>query len=278
MKCTLIIYVKNGGGVAPLLFESLGQQTEQDFEVIVAEDGADKNLSSYIRSISENMPFEINHISHSDTNYKRESILNRAIMEAKSEYLIFLESDVVLHHKYISEHLRLSSIRKVVAARTIEIEEELFKSITSQHISSKKIDRYIKSRLLFSMIKGRTKPSIEMFRITNGFMRHFFLDDYWQGLSSDNFSLYRDDIIAVNGFDERFDDICEESDFDLELRLMRLGVVVKEERCIATMYKLKQSGKNRTSSVSSHIFKENSEGEVVSTPYGIVKGEESIKQ
>ena len=119
------------------------------------------------------------------------------------------------------------------------------------------------------------KPSNfkETSRLTNGFLRHLFLNDVWEGLSSSNFSLHKEDIISVNGFDERFDVASEESDFDLELRLLQGGVFTKQERRMATLYEINNEFPRETSELSSQILEESSSENSSWTQFGIIKGE-----
>lgn len=278
MKATIIVYIKNEISTLPLLFEALKQQTEKDFEVIFVQDGNDENIIKLINKAKEEFPYNIKHLYHNELSYKREAMLNRAVVEAESDYLIFIEEASIPHHKFVAEHLRMSQYGKVVAARILPLTDELSSQITPQLISSRKIHAYLSKKLLRNIIKGKFKNSSEMFRLTNGFLRHFILDDVWQGLISANFSIHKDDIISVNGFDERFDMKSEESDFELELRLMQQGVFTKEERHIATLYKMAAKQSVETSSVAASILTENSEKNISWTPYGIKKEDASTSE
>lgn len=269
MKASLIVYIKNNAKTLPLLVEALKQQTEKDFEVIFAQDGCNEQVIKILREIEEEQTLSITHLFHEEESYKREAMLNRAIVEAKSDYLIFIEEGAIPHHKFIEEHIRLSRYGKVVAAKTVELSNELFSDVTLQMVSSKRVHTY----MLGKAIRGKVKNSTELFRITNGFMRHFMLSDVWQGLSSANFSLYKEDILSVNGFDERFDVKSEESDFDLEVRLMQQGVFTKEERQIATLYKISSINPIKTSPIATSILEELNVKNQSWTPYGIEKRE-----
>lgn len=269
MKASLIVYIKHDAKSMPLLVEALKQQTEQDFEVIFAQDGCDENVTKILRETEKQQTLLMTHLFSKEKDYKREVMLNKAIVEAKSDYLIFIEEGSIPHPKFIEEHIRLSKYGKVVAARTATLSNELFSEVTQDMLSSRKMHLY----MLGKAVRGKVKKSSELFRITNGFLRHFILSDVWQGLSSDNFSLYKEDILSVNGFDERFDAKTEESDFDLELRLMRQGIFTKEERQIATLYKISSVEPLKTTPVATSILEESNTKNLSWTPYGIEKRE-----
>lgn len=275
MKVSLIIYIKNNVATLPLLFEALNQQSEKDFEVIFAHDGYDKEIETTIEGVKSSISFPVKYLSHNEGVYKREAMLNSAITEAKSDYIIFIGSGCIPHYKFVEEHIRLSSYGKVVAARKISLSKELSMLITPQMVASKKLHTYI-LRKLYSGVDAESR--CEVFRLTNGFLRHFILDDVWQGLFSDNFSLYKEDILSVNGFDERFEVKSDESDFELELRLMQKGVFTKEERRMATLYELWSEKQEKISPLSASILSETNDKNLSWTQYGIEKGEEPVEE
>ena len=147
MKASLIIYIKNNVTILPLLFEALNQQSEKDFEVIFAHDGCDKEIESAVDEIKNRASFHVTYLSHNEGVYKREVMLNYAIKEAKSDYLIFIGNGTIPHYKFVAEHIRLSAYGKVVAARKISLTKEFYMQITSQLIASKKLHTYMLRKL-----------------------------------------------------------------------------------------------------------------------------------
>ena len=278
MKCSLIIALEDNKLNLLLLAEALKMQTEKSFEVIFAHDGYDKEFEAELEAMKTSLPYSITYLSHNESSYKREMMLNRAIEASQSDYLIFIEGGVIPHADFIKDHLRLSAYGKVVAAGKIVLANEISEAITEQMIISRKLHSYVKKSLLRQSLKGKARGFNETFRLTNGFLRHLLLDDVWEGLSSENFSLHKEDIISVNGFDERFDVKSEESDFDLELRLLQGGIFTKQERRIATLYKIGEEKPRVTSETSSQILEECSNKNYSWTPFGIIKGEKTVQE
>lgn len=278
MKCSLIIALKNNKQNLSLLAEALKIQTEKSFEVIFAHDGYDKKLELEFDNLKTSMPYCVTYLSHNEKSYKRESVLNRAVEISQSDYLIFIEEGTIPHPDFIKDHLRLSAQGKVVAARKVVIPNEITAAITEQMIISGKLHSYVVKSLLLQRFKGGVNNFEEALRLTNGFLRHLLLNDVWEGLSSENFSLHKEDIVSVNGFDERFDVASEESDFDLELRLLQAGVFTKQERRIATLYKIGEGISKVTSEISSQILEESSKENYSWTPFGIIKQEQAVQE
>ena len=52
MKATLIISVYKNTTTLKAILESLERQTEQDFEVIISEDGQDEGMAAFVASRS----------------------------------------------------------------------------------------------------------------------------------------------------------------------------------------------------------------------------------
>ena len=60
----------------------------------------------------------------------------------------------------------------------------------------------------------------------------------YRGLLGCNFSLYKQDLIAVNGFDERYEQPSVGEDSDVEFRLGLMGIRVKSMNYMAVQYHL----------------------------------------
>lgn len=273
MKCSLIISVYNDIKTLSLIFEALKVQTEKDFEVLVADDGSGKEFVDKVRELVLKAPFKATHIWHEDKGWRKEIILNRAIEASSTEYLIFIDGDCIPHKKFIAEHLRLASYGKVVAGRRVMLSQKLTDSITPELIASGKMHTYILPRILWAGLKREVRHAEEAIRLTNGFLRHFFLEERWEGLLGCNFSIYKDDLLEINGFDERFSAPSIGEDTDIEARLNRIGIYAKVERHLLTVYhkyhKLNHSGAEN----NLKFFNENNKNNTTWTPYGIVKGD-----
>ena len=91
-----------------------------------------------------------------------------------------------------------------------------------------------------------------------------------KGILGSHFSLYKEDIRLVNGFDERFLHPAVGEDTDLELRLRRIGVKVRSLKHIAIHYHLHYKMLPRKDN-NLRIMEDNTRRGVTFTPYGIYK-------
>ena len=67
--------------------------------------GLDAEVVKEIESIASNYSFRIKHTWHPDKGFRKNKILNQAILASESDYLIFIDSDCVPHSKFVEEHL-----------------------------------------------------------------------------------------------------------------------------------------------------------------------------
>lgn len=222
MKCSLIISVYNDIETLILILEALKVQTEKQFEVIIADDGSNENFVKKLNEIKPFFPYKIIHLWHEDLGWRKEVILNKAIVASNSEYLIFIDGDCIPHHQFIEEHLSFAKKGKVVAGRRVMLTEELTKSITKEMISSRKIHRFVAIRVLLSSFFGKVRHAEESIRITNKWLRKIFLKERFHDLLGCNFSIYKQDMLKINGFDERFSYPGIGEDTDVEARFWNL--------------------------------------------------------
>jgi glycosyltransferase involved in cell wall biosynthesis len=62
--------------------ESLGTQTDLDFEIIIADDGSTLETKNLIEAIQPTFPVKIIHLWQEDQGFRKARILNQAIKEA----------------------------------------------------------------------------------------------------------------------------------------------------------------------------------------------------
>lgn len=98
MKYSIIVPVFNRPDEVDELLDSLTQQNENDFEVIVVEDGS----SIPCKDVCEKYKDKLNIHYFTKENSGPGQSRNYGVERAKGEYIIILDSDVVLPPEYIS--------------------------------------------------------------------------------------------------------------------------------------------------------------------------------
>ncbi len=98
MKYSIIVPVYNRPDEVDELLDSLTRQTEKDFEVIIVEDGSQKDC----RSVVEKYCDRLNVAYFAKPNSGPGQSRNYGAERAKGEYLLILDSDVVLPEGYLA--------------------------------------------------------------------------------------------------------------------------------------------------------------------------------
>ncbi len=97
-RYSLIIPVYNRPEEIAELLESISVQTFSSFEVIIIEDGSDKTCESVVAQYQNKLEIQYIKVPNGGPSQAR----NKGSRLAKGEYLIILDSDVVLPNDYLS--------------------------------------------------------------------------------------------------------------------------------------------------------------------------------
>ena len=97
MKYSIIVPVFNRPDEVDELLESLSNQTLKDFEVIIVEDGSTRNCKDVCDKYADILALHYYAKENSGPGQSR----NYGAERASGDYLLILDSDVVLHEGYI---------------------------------------------------------------------------------------------------------------------------------------------------------------------------------
>jgi glycosyltransferase involved in cell wall biosynthesis len=115
MDATIIISFYNKIDWLKLVLAGLKRQSNQNFEVIISDDGSKPEVVQEIKRISSSYPFPVRHNWHEDNGWQKNIILNKSVVEAKSEYLIFIDGDCIPHRHFVREHLNHKTHNTILA-------------------------------------------------------------------------------------------------------------------------------------------------------------------
>lgn len=234
-KASVIISIYGNTEFLQPVLDSLKLQTEKNFEIVISEDARHAHMKEFI----DNYPFEndCQHLTHDDIGWRKNRALNNAIKAAKSDWLIFIDGDCVLHSRFIEMHLRYADSRFVLAGKRVKLDETT-SSLLIQDISNlDQIQRVLISRLIRG--KGKMRFIEEGIFIPPdsllGFIPRIRRLNHLKGC---NMSFSRKAIEAINGFDEDYVLPAIGEDTDLSWRFEAAGFRHKSLRNLAVQYHL----------------------------------------
>src|SRR5690606_1708918 len=106
MKVSVIISTYNAPAWLEKVLWAYCFQDYNNFEIIVADDGSGIETKQLIERFRKDTSLTIKHVWHEDRGYRRQTILNKAIKESDSEYLIFTDGDCIPRKDFIATHIK----------------------------------------------------------------------------------------------------------------------------------------------------------------------------
>jgi glycosyltransferase involved in cell wall biosynthesis len=271
-QISLIISVYNRIDFLKMIFAALESQTFKQFEVVIADDGSGADFVHELNSVVTNVTFSVKHIWHEDIGWRKNTILNKAVIVAEGEYLIFIDGDCIPHPYFIQEHFENRKRNQVICGRRVTLTEKISTSLNINKIKNNNFYVSLYFPLLLESLRGKETHIKQMFRLRNKMCRSLFIKDKIKGFWGCNFSLFKDDLMSVNGFDERYIHPSMGEDTDLDYRLRNNGIFPYSKKFLATIYHIYHTHKvENIHEMNYKLFEENLKGKVSYTPFGILK-------
>jgi len=194
---SLIIAVYERAAVLDLVLASLTGQSHRDFEVVIADDGSGPEIGRVIDRYQGEFEYPIVRVWHEDDGFRKTMVVNRAVLGATSDFLVFIDGDCILHRRFLERHYRRRRRGWVLSGRRVMMDRELSQRVTVSDVHSRKIER--PSFWLGHCGRNDCKHG---FYVPFMFFPRSRLRENYEILGS-NFSVHRDDFYRVNGYDER---------------------------------------------------------------------------
>ena len=233
---SVIIAFYNRPDVLDLTLAGLNRQSEKNFEIIIADDGSGDKVADYILRLSKRSEIPMKHLWQEDRGFRKNRILNRAVVDADSEYLIFIDMDCIPHSEFVREHIRNREAGRCLTGRRVNLSAKISSRLTPARVEN----GFLETNMPFLVcdgIFGSSRDVEKGFYIRSAAIRRI-MNRRYRGLLGCNFSLYKKDLVAINGFDERYEQPSVGEDSDVEFRLGLMGIRVKSMNYMAVQYHL----------------------------------------
>jgi glycosyltransferase involved in cell wall biosynthesis len=209
MNCTLIISTFEQPVSLAKALRGVSRQMRLPDEVFVTDDGSGGETRELIERWRREAGFPVHHLWHPHDGFRKTILLNRAIAAAAGDYLVFTDGDCVPHRMFIADHERLAEEGFWVQGRRCYVKEPF---VAEFEAGATPIWRWMGTRRLAGRAKGIRLPFPLVFR-----------NRKQRGIIGCNMAFWRDDVVAVNGFDETFPGRGISPDSDLGARIYNLG-------------------------------------------------------
>lgn len=231
---SIIMTTYNAPRHLQLALAGMQVQTERNFELHIADDGSRPETAELVERFMQNAPFPVVYSWQQDLGYRKTKILNEAIRKAKADYFIFVDGDCICHRDFIANHLKYREKGFYLAGRRVDLGPEFSAKITPEMVLRGDFSRP-NLRLLFSSIRKDSEYWHRSLPIYNNVLRRALKMEKIDDMKGCNFSVDRESLFKINGFDEDYEGYARE-DTDLELRLQYLGLKIKSLKGLAIQY------------------------------------------
>lgn len=266
-EVSIIISFYNNFKFLELVLAGFERQSYKNFEILIADDGSNQEIINKLKSYISISPLHIKHIWHEDLGWRKNMILNKAVIESASDYLIFVDGDCIPHKNFVNEHFINRETNTILAGRRSNLSKYVSERLTYQNVKSGSLERkFAIIGFLFKSIIGGSHLENAIYFNNKNIRKRLNKKD--KGVLGSNFSLFKKDILDVNGFDERYVKPAVGEDTDLEYRLRNAGKKVKTVKHLAIQYHLFHKKLERDKANMEYLYQV-IENKTTYTPYGI---------
>src|SRR5882762_7451993 len=127
---SLIVSVFERPDFLERIFASLENQTHAHFEVVIADDGSGPAVGDLVQRWQGRFRFPILHAWQEHRGFRKTMIVNRAVASSSGSYLVFIDGDCILHHRFLERHHRRRRPRQALAGRRVMLDSALTARLT----------------------------------------------------------------------------------------------------------------------------------------------------
>ena len=249
MLISVVLTTYNSPRPLSASLHSFKNQTDDGFEVVVADDGSTHETRNLIESLELDVPYPFHHVRQEDGGFCVARARNLAFARTSGEYIVFVDGDCFVLPDFVAAQRQLAESGYFVSGKRSWLREDF----TRRWLDNPSHD----GRLVWfsRALRNKCTRPLEFVPRQNGNWRYRRHRD-WQGVQTCNLGVWRDDAVAVNGFDNRYQGPgLEDSDF--VVRLIRRGILRKlGDRGSPVLHLWHERRKGPPGSPNGHLFQE----------------------
>lgn len=255
IQVALLISTYNWPQALELVLISVLKQTHIPNEIVIADDGSTTETKALIDKYREKFDIPLKHVWHEDIGFRKTVILNKALIECQADYIIQIDGDIVLHTKFIEDHLRAAQQGYFVQASRAMIDPYQ----SAKMIKDKNVDISFMSPGVFNRFNALRIPLLACL---------FAFERRKYRVKGCNLAFWKKDFEAVNGYFNGFEGWGAE-DYEFGARLLHAGVKKKRIKLMAIGFHIYHEVNSRANTaVNDRIFNDTIVRKHVYTPNG----------
>jgi len=225
MKISVIMTTYNSPVWLEKVLWGYSAQQHKDFEIVIGDDGSREETREVIDRLREETGLTIKHVWHEDDGFRKCRILNKAILQAESPYLVFTDGDCIPRADFLAVHAAEAAPGHYLSGGYHKLPMSTSETISKDDILSGRCFelKWLKANGL--------KASYKNSKLTAGPIRaklYNRLTPTKCNFKGSNGSAWREDVMRINGFDERMP--WGGLDREFGVRLINAGIKPKHVR------------------------------------------------
>jgi glycosyltransferase involved in cell wall biosynthesis len=226
MRIAVIVTTYNRPDALAAVLEGFLAQSDQDFELLIADDGSKPDTAALVKQYQARAPFPVKHVWQEDAGFRAAAIRNRAIAATTADYIVLIDGDCVPPLDFVASQRALAEPGWFLAGNRLMLTAEFTRQVLHDKLP---IHMWRMRDWLPAFRRGDIERWLPLIRLMHlGFIRKL-TPQRWKGAKTCNLSAYRKDLLTVNGLDESYTGWGLE-DSDLVIRLLRAGIRHKSAR------------------------------------------------
>lgn len=199
-----------------LSLSSVVRQSHLPDEVLLADDGSGAETRAVVHAAERRLAergVPLRHLWHEDRGFRAGGIRNKALSVATSAYVVQIDGDVILHPRFIEQHVAWARPRYFLCGRRADLTPACTAEIKGSPTRRERFRARDFERMKYAFYFPPLTPL---------FLRQY-ARSHIKGVMGSNISYWLADALRVNGYDEDFEGWGKE-DNDFALRLLNSGV------------------------------------------------------
>ena len=243
IRISVIVTTYNRPDALGLVLDSLLNQNDPNYEIIVADDGSGEPTRQVVAQRQARASVRLEHVWQPDQGFRAAAARNLGVLATSGQYVIFLDGDCVVRTGFVAWHRCLAETGYFVTGSRVLLDASYTQKLTVrgqyQVLQNGSLWDWLKLRLT-----GHSNKLLPLIGIPGQWWRHYKKPN-WRRIKSCNLAVWRDDLFKVNGFDEQFIGWGHE-DADLAIRLGNVGVKRKSGAFATEIFHLWHQENNRS--------------------------------
>ncbi len=209
---SVILSSYNQPNALRLVLAGFSAQDDPDFDLIVADDGSDADIGELVVRFGQGAPFRVLFLTQPHKGFRKARILNKAILRAGGQQVLFCDGDCIPFRSFVSTHRRAFREGCFTASGRTRLTLEQSRTLTPEAVARGEHERLVTltdrvalvathfGNMYSKLVGKKRKPK----------------------LKGANFSADRQCLMDVDGFDEAYNGMSS-VDSDIRNRLRNLG-------------------------------------------------------